>query len=131
MPTLGHISRKGAMIPIFIFLLGCVHTERSQEGRLSEDRELIRVEGSIDQKALERNERIVRVSESAGGEGALVILKRGKRDSLPNVLQGTELRKEPSSLGKSNSGSYSERSAPEASPGLDLPDIFDIFTRIL
>jgi hypothetical protein len=128
----GKIFRKGALVPILLFLLGCIQKEEEAMGSLSEDRERIRIETPIDRNALERNEGVIEVSESKEEDGVLIVLlKEGKKDSLPERLRGRRSSGELPFSGNGEPGSYPERSSPEPSPTLDLPDIFDIFTRIL
>jgi hypothetical protein len=103
---------------------------------LSEGNELLRVRKDVDVQDLRQSQHVIEVIEGAESGDHLLIVKSAATDSLPSELQGleakgrveqvqaSEVRIDPKEIGPGD--------IPKSDPpsGLDLPDIFDIFTRV-
>ena len=122
-----------------IFLLSCTHPPSSELDLSSGEGELLRIEGMEKQEVQKRFAEkgvAVRVLEADQTETTLILIRRSDGDSLPTPLR--QLQKEASTkeVKPSSIDLPGRRSGPsdltksEPSSGMDLPYIFDIFTRI-
>ncbi len=119
---------------LLIFILGCsIEPERQNEGYDPEEGTLFRVEASCELKSLRQDPRVVQVIEAQGGKAHLVLLKDGDAP-IPHSLKKLEKKGIEQIEAFQGKGGRKEGipdiPQPDASSGIDLPDIFDIFTRV-
>jgi len=96
--------------------------------------ELLRVEGiKADQvqKRLAAEGAEVRVVDSKADGERILLIEKGTSDSLPGSIRKLQKNADLERVGPSASKvSTSDLTDKKPASGMDLPDIFDIFTRI-
>lgn len=123
-------SRQSLLICSLVLMLGCIGTERKSGAKGNQGEKVLLVEENTDHKELREHEKIQDIRKTSDGR-VIVILKKGRKDSLPKALEEVKLKSKSPDKKDQTGFSKSHQAESEASSSLDLPDIFDIFTRIL
>lgn len=122
-----------------VLLLSCTTDPDTEQQQDPSTAELIRVEG-VGEKELQKRFKgkgaKVHILDSKQDGVLLLLIEKGDRDSLPTPLRKLQgkaslERIEPSSAELPEQSSVpTDLTGTESPSGMDLPDIFDIFTRI-